>query len=59
MIGQVRAPTSPSPVFRLQPLHAPTYRLRREVEILGAPPDRQSVQLTPIGRMGTRIDLKA
>lgn len=59
MIGTVRPGNPAPPVFRLQPARAPIYRLSREVEIIGAPPYRQTTQLTPIGQMGTRINILA
>ena len=57
MIGQV-APSNPSPPqFRIQPERAPIYRLSRQLDLIGAKPDKQTTPLTPIGQMGTRIDV--
>lgn len=59
MIGQV-APANPAPpVFRSNPAHAPIFRLQRQLDLTGAKPDRQATPLTPIGQMGTRIDVLA
>jgi hypothetical protein len=59
MIGQV-APANPAPpVFRAQPARAPIFRVQRQIDLIGAKPDRQIQPMTPIGHLGTRIDLLA
>jgi hypothetical protein len=59
MIGQV-SPASPAPpVFRSRPARAPIDRVQRSINLLGAPPSRPTTPLTPIGRLGTRLDVVA
>jgi hypothetical protein len=59
MIGQV-APANPAPpVFRSDPSRAPIDRLQRQLDLISAQPNRQIRQMTPIGQLGTRVDLLA
>jgi hypothetical protein len=44
-----------APVFRSEPARAPVYRVQRQLDVLGAKPERQ---FTPIREAG-RIDVKA
>jgi hypothetical protein len=59
VIGQIPTPSAPQSQFRVQPARAPIVRLERQLDVLGAKPDRQVRGLTPIGQLGTRIDLRA
>ena len=59
MIGQV-PPTNPAPpVFRNQPARAQLFRVERAINLIGAPPERQLRSLTPIGQLGTRLNVVA
>ena len=59
MVGAVPTPTSPQPQYRFQAERAPISRVPRELDVLGAPPERQVTPLRPIGQLGTRVDLIA
>ena len=59
MIGQV-PPANPSPpVVRSQPARAPIFRVDRQINLIGAPPDKQTTPLTPIGQLGTQLNVVA
>ncbi len=59
MIGRVPPANPAPPVFRGQPARAPIFRVERTINLIGAPPDRQTTQLTPIGQLGTRLNVLA
>jgi hypothetical protein len=57
MVGSAPTPSSPQPQYRFQAERAPIYRVPRELDVLGAPPEKQVTPLRPIGQLGTRVDL--
>jgi len=59
MIGQVPISSASPPQFRIQAARAPIVRVGRQVDLIGAKPNRQVRELTPLGQMGTRIDVRA
>lgn len=59
MIGQVPPANPAPPQFRTQPARAPIFRVDRQIDLAGAKPDRQTRPLTPIGQLGTRLDVMA
>lgn len=59
MIGQVPPANPAPPQFRTEPARAPVQRLPRQLDLLGAKPDRPVEPLPPIGALGARIDLRA
>lgn len=54
MVGSVPPANPAPPVFRNTPARAPIARVQRELDLIGAPPQKQVRDLVPIGRMGTR-----
>ncbi len=59
MIGQVPPASPAAPVFRSQPARAAIFRVERAINLIGAPPDRPLRTLTPIGQLGTRVNVVA
>lgn len=57
MVGAVPVPSSPQPQYRFQAERAPIHRVPRELDLLGAKPEREVAPLRPIGQLGTRVDL--
>ncbi len=59
MIGQVPPANVAPPQFYNRPALAPIHMVNRNMDLIGAKPDRQIEVLTPIGHLGTRINLQA
>ncbi len=59
VIGQLPTPSPPQAQFRIQTARAPIVRVERQLDLIGAKPDRQVREMTPIGQLGTRIDVRA
>lgn len=59
MIGQVPPANPAPPAFRSRPARAPIDRVERSINLIGAPPDRPTRPLTPIGELGTRLNVIA
>lgn len=56
MTGSVPPANPAPPQFRIQPGPDPQFRLPRQLDLLGAKPDRA---YTPLPALGERIDVRA